>query len=613
MTKSKTFFLIVLLSLLGMCGHAQQVSVETQIPGAATAGEPFRIEFSVNAKPDTFNPPAIEGLEILAGPTVSKSQSLQIINGSMSKSENYSYTYVLLGSSAGIYSIGAAEMIVDGKSYKSQPGKVEIVGDAQAAHGQSQGSAQQNGQAGQSTEISASDMFVRIIVDRSNVYKGQPVKATFKLYTRLSLSGVESIKMPAFNGFWKQEIDTDNQKWQQEAYNNRVYNAAVIKEVLLYPQQAGTLHIEKFDVTVIAQFVSQNRSQSIFDDFFGGPEVYEVRKNLSAGPVRINVRELPAGAPASFSGAVGTFSLEETLPTTAIAANSAVTYVIKVSGTGNLPLIQAPKLTVPSSFEQYATKTTESLNTNASGIYGYRQFEYPIIARAEGEYTIPAVEFSYFNPDEMKYVTLSTKEFTMEVTPDAASGSSGDSRGIVSGLSKEDIKILGQDIRFIKIGKSGLKPRGEVLIGSLQYFILLAVMLAAFVILLVALRKYLKEMQDMNLVRGKRANRVALQRFRAAERHMNDDNQRGFYEEMLKALWGYMSDKLNIPVANLTKENVREELVKHSVPEEQTEQFISTISDCEQAQYSPMASAQMHETYSAGVDIISKLESSIKK
>lgn len=597
-----------------------QVTFEVEGPKVVTVGEVFRVEFVVN---DTdvkqLTPPTLEGFDVLAGPSVSTAYSRTVDNGKVVKTATVSYTYVLQCSSEGDFTISPAEVTVKGKTYRTKPLTIKAVTEMNSGEsdaGQQARSSQQrnNGSNNQKepTTISANDIFVRAVVDKINVYKGQPVKVALKLYTRFNSLNVENFKFPAFNGFWSQPLNGEYQ-WEREYYNNRIYNTHIIREYLLYPQQAGTLTIEQFELSALIIIAKQQAPQSIFDDFFGGiPDTQEYRKVLQSQPVRITVKELPAGAPSSFTGAVGEFEMSSQTPSTDMKVNSASTYTIKISGNGNLPLIQAPQLTLPTSFEQYNVKASESLQSSSSGISGYRQFEYPMIARAEGDFTIPAVEFSYFNPRTMNYVTVSSNELNVTVAPDSTQ-TQGSSRGLVSGLSKEDLKFLGQDIRFIKLGQSGLKTKDKLFMWSGSYYLILIVIAALAVFAFFWLRKWLKEQRNIALLKGKRANKVALQRFRAAEKDMNDDNQRGFYEEMLKALWGYMGDKLNIPVANLTKESVREELIKRGVQTEQAERYIAIISECEYAQYSPDSIGKMHEQYVDGVEIVSKFESIINK
>ena len=284
-------------------------------------------------------------------------------------------------------------------------------------------------------------------MSRTSVYKGEPLRVTFKLYERVPVVGYNDVKFPSFNGFWAQELNTDNARRQRETFNGKVYETLVAKEYLLYPQQAGTLVIEPAELTAVAQVVVPGRRN--VDPFFGGgPDFVNVPRKVQSPRINIAVKPLPAGAPASFSGAVGSFTMDAVLPQERLAANSAATYTVKISGTGNLTFVQAPKLTLPASFEQYNVKTTESINTSAAGISGYRQFEYPFIARAEGTYEVEPVEFSYFDPSRMQYMTLKSKALELEITPDAKGG--GDAPVVQGrGMSKEEVKLLGQDIRCL--------------------------------------------------------------------------------------------------------------------------------------------------------------------
>ena len=581
-------YLLAVAALLSLTfpARAQKVDFEVGAPGVVAVGEAFRIEFTVNAKPDGFTPPAFGGFDVLAGPTTSEGTSVSIVNGHVSKTVSFTYTYVLQAQNEGLATISAASVQVEGKTYSTQPLTIEVVsGEAMPGQGgASAGGVDKKADAeARSGKLAPDDILLRVTVNRNNVYKGQPVRVAFKLYTRVQLSGIESVKYPAFNGFWAQELNVDGYSWQRETLNGKVYDARVVKEVLLYPQQSGTLHIEQ-----------------------------EVRKNLSAAPVPVTVRDFPAGAPASFNGAVGKFQLNGSLDKQTVTANASDTYLLKLSGSGNLPLIQAPKPELPASFESYGNgKSTESLSHNASGISGYKQFEFPFIPRAEGNYSIPPVEFSYFDPDAAKYVTLTTPPFGVEVLPDSTGGSSGG--GIVSGIGREDLKILDSDIRFIRLGDSGLSRKGSLLFGSAAYFGMLAVLLALFVAVYLYLKKHLRDLQNVTLVRNRKASKVALQRLRAAHDHMAAREEKQFYEEMLRALWGYMSDKLNIPVANLTKDNIREELLRRDISAELANHYIGIISDCEYAQYSPSASVQMTELYGEAVRMLSKFESLIKK
>ena len=362
-------------------------------------------------------------------------------------------------------------------------------------------------------------------------------------------------------------------------------------------------------MTVVAQVVVQ--SNRGFDPFFGGGhEVYNVRRPLKTPEVKIQVKEFPAGAPASFAGAVGRYTISHRLSSAEVAANSAVTLQLTISGTGNLNFIQAPTLSLPSSFELYDVKSEEKIQTNSSGSVGYRRFDYPFIVRAEGDYEIAPVEFTYFDIEKREYVTLATPPLSMVVTPDKSAAAS---QQVVSmGVKREDVRLLGEDIRFIKLGAPALRSVVMPLALSPIYWLVIVVMLLVAVVAYLLIRKHIRDNRNVVLVKGKRANKMAIKRFRIAEKYMREQDRRAFYEEMLRAMWGYLGDKFNIPVADLTREVVREELQKRGAAAE-AESIIAVIARCEEAQYSPQATAEMNDIYEEGVDAVSKIESAIKK
>ncbi len=606
---------LFVLSIIFSAYSAEKVTFKTNTPMIVAVGETFRVEFVLNAKPDdsSFTPPEFNGFDVLAGPAISQGFSTQIINGSMSKSVSYTITYVLVPQQAGTGVIGSAVIGVDDQSYKTKKLPIEIVDEGGENRGSSQQQQSNSGESGAQGRIGKDDILLRSTVSRTSVYKGQPLRVALKLYNRVNIAGIDALKAPSFNGFWAQELTTNGEpQRERETLNGKIYETIVIKEYLLYPQQSGALAIDPAQMTVVAQVVIPGSRNN--DPFFGGgPEVYNVRRELVAPKVVINVKQLPQGAPASFSGAVGSFEMESTLPSESLAANSAATYSVKISGRGNLTFIQAPKLVLPTSFEQYNVKTTESIKSTSSGTYGYRNFEYPFIARAEGDYSIKEIEFTYFDPIKEQYRTLSSKAMTISISPDA-SASSGDTYTIKGqGLSKEDVKMLGQDIRFIKLGGANFVLQQESFIFRSSYYAILAFIFFCFVGAYIALRKRIKESKNGILLKGKRANKVAIQRFRIAKKFMVDQNRHAFFEEMLRGLWGYMSDKFNIPVANLTKESVREELHKRGLSSDESQHFIKIITRCDEAQYSPVESTHMDKIYSEGLNLISHIESVIKR
>jgi len=609
-----------ILTLLGTIAtaFAQQgrVSLELAAPTTVEAGEAFRIELTINAQGVSLtSPPTFEGFEVLAGPSESTGTSIQIINRERTQTSTTTYTYVIRGSTAGLHTIGAAKVAVGSESYSSQPVSVEVVASHGAGAGSGGGQAAQGQRQARAPEIGADDVLLRATANNTEVYKGEPVVVTLKFYRRIN-AGLEDLKIPTFNGFWQQDISPAEPAQQRESLGGRAYDTWVLKEYLLYPQQSGTLTIDPFKVSVNAVFQVQSApSRNIFDEFFGmGQNVQEVRGEVASQPLRIVVREWPEeGRPASFDGAVGSFTLEATPPAATMGANSSASYTLRLSGTGNFPLLRAPKLQLPQSFESYDVKTLDQTRDGRGGISGNKEFSYPFIPRTDGVYTIPAFEFSYFDPRQRRYTTLSSGEVSIEVTADTTAVRGVAPGGMVGGVSRDELQVFGQDIQFIKRGGAGLRPKGRTFMMSAAYLSLAALLVALFVAGLVVLPRWLRNMQSDSFVRGKRANKVALRRFRAAEACMKRGDRHGFHDEMLKALWGYMGDKFNIPMADLTRERIREELFVRSIPEAQSDEYVRIIAECEQAQYSPLSSTGMNELYGHGVSLISELESTINK
>jgi len=607
----KVLTLIVALFAIFSVHAAEEVSFTLNAPMIASVGEAFRIEFELNAKPDSdsFVPPSFENFDIVAGPSVSQGSSVQIINGEMTKSISYAITYVLIPQKAGTFAIAPATIGVKKKSYTTQRTMIEVRDGAQGG-----GSAQQGGRnQSESAEsranrtIEKDDLLLRLELSKKSVYKGEPIRAILKLYSRANIAGSESSKMPAFNGFWSQQMDIEQGPFR-ETLNGKVYEAYNIAEYLLYPQQSGTLTIEPAELTVVAQVVVQ--SNRGFDPFFGGGhEVYNVRRALKTPEVKVQVKEFPAGAPASFAGAVGRYNISHRLSSTEVAANSAVTLQLTISGTGNLNFISAPTLSLPTSFELYDVKSEEKIENRASGSVGYRRFDYPFIVRAEGNYEIAPVEFTYFDLEKKKYVTLATPPLRLVVTPDKNAATQ---QQVAVGVKREDVRLLGEDIRFIKLGSPALRSVVAPFVLSPLYWLVVALMLVVAVVVYFVVRKHIRDSRNVVLVKGKRANKMAIRRFRIAEKYMREQDRRAFYEEMLRALWGYLGDKFNIPVADLTREVVRAELSKRGAVSE-AESMIAVIARCEEAQYSPATTVEMKDIYEEGIDAISKIESAIKK
>ena len=612
----KKILLLIVASLAIFSANSAEAAVafKTEAPLFVTMGEAFLVKFNLNAKPDGgVVAPSFDNFDVLAGPSVSQGKSVQWVNGTHSSSVSYVTTYYLLPKKEGTFTIGAATATVDGKTYTTKPIAVEVRASdaAQSAAANTQAGAPKSKAKNKSSEkqvansVGSGDLILSMEPSSRSVYKGEPLRVVLKLYSRVNLAGVESSKMPTFNGFWSQELDVQQGPFR-ETLNGKVYEAYNVASYLLYPQQDGTLSIGSAEMTVLAQVVVKSEQTSEWDAFFGvGQETHRVRRALRTPEIKVQVKPFPEGAPESFAGAVGRYTISSELSSSEVAANSALSLRLKVEGSGNMNFITAPKISMPASFEAYDVKSEENIQNTISGSTGYRIFEYPFIARAEGDYEIEPIEFTYFDISKAQYVTLTTSPMSIKVTPDK-SGSSPQ-RGIMLGGSRADVQQLGEDIRFIKLGNPALCSVVTPLIFSSTYWSVVVAMLLLAAVAYFVVRKHIRNRRDVVLTKGKRANRVAVKRFRVAEKYMQSNDRRAFYEEVLRALWGYLSDRFNIPVADLTREVVREELSRRGAAVE-AEQVIAVIARCEEAQYSPIETADMETLYKEGVEAISKIE-----
>lgn len=598
--KKIVLLIVALISVSAVCRAAEAVSFKAEAPMFVTMGDSFPVRFNLNAKPDsdTFAAPSFSNFDQLTPPTSYSSSSFSIVNGQASKSVSNVWTVILVPQKEGTFTIGAATVVVDGKSYSTQPIAIEVRGEGRASENKEQPAEQRA-----ANRIQNEDLLLRLELSSRSVYKGEPLRATLRLYSRVNLATVESSKVPTFNGFWSQQLDVQQGPFR-ETLNDKVYEAYNIASYLLYPQQDGTLTIGSAEMTVVAQIVVQSNNHN--DPFFGGlHETYSVRRALKTPEIKVQIKPFPAEAPASFTGAVGRYTMKHELSSSEVAANSAITLRLKISGSGNLKFISAPKLSMPASFEAYDIKSEEKIQNKASGSTGYRSFEYPFIVRAEGDYEIEPIEFTYFDPSKGQYVTLATPALNIKVTPDESATSTQQPLPVV--VNREDVQQIGEDIRFIKVGDPALCAVVTPFVFSSTYWVIVVAMLLIAVVCYFIIRKHIRNNRNAVLVKGKRASRVAIKRFRRAEQYMRSGDRIAFYKEMLQALWGYLSDKFNIPVADLTREVVCEELHRRGASAE-AEQVIDVIARCEEAQYSPVETAEMDTLYTEGIEAISKIE-----
>lgn len=603
MMRLRHFMLVLSLLMLSWAASAQ-VSFTVDAPALTALGRPFNVAFTIDAEPEqnSFKAPEFEeNFDVVAGPSTSVGRSMQFINGKQSSSYNYTITYALMPRESGTFTIGSASVKVDGKTYTTRPMLVEVIAEKQGAGGNKNTNTSPEG------SIGRDDILLRLKVSDTELYKGESLRASLVLYTRVTVENIESLTMPPFDGFWSQELSFDNAPSREE-YNGRVYETYKITELLLSPQESGKIVIPEAVMDVVAQVVVQDRRN--YDPIFGGRQVYRVSRELKSAPVTINVKEFPAGAPQSFNGAVGNFSLRSTMPAAEIDANSADQIELTISGTGNLKFITAPRITLPESFEVYDTKVVDNCKVTATGTTGSLTYTYPFVARSAGAFTIPRIEFSFFNPDTQAYETLATEPFTLVVKDD---GSIAASAPATSNYNYGGpMRQLDRDIRFIHTGKLP-KRAAAAFILTPMYWLAIVAMVALFILIYAVLRKRIRERSNTVARRMRHADKMAVQRLRMAERYMNEANRHAFYEEMLRAMWGYIGDKFNIPVASLTKEKIREELYRRNVAEATAEQFCEVISRSEEAQYAPSASGEMTDIYAEAVEVISKIESAVKR
>lgn len=598
---------LVLVALLTSLAAWAQVSFKAQVPAITALGQPFRVEFSVDAEPErnSFKAPEFEGFDVLAGPSVSTGHSVQFVNGRKSASYSCTYTYVLMPTEVGKYTIGAATITVEDKRYTTEPQPIEVIAEKESAQ-PAQGGGRAKERTSAESRISKDDILLRLKLSDTDVYKGESIRASLVLYTRVNIADVSDINIPSFDGFWSQELSFDNAPSREE-YNGRIYETHKIQELLLSPQQSGRITIPQASMSVRTPVEVQGSRG--FDPFFGGRQIHYVTKELKSEPITITVREFPAGAPRSFKGAVGDFRISSRMPSAEIKSNSADQLELTISGSGNLKFITAPKLSLPESFEVYDTKIVDNIKASATGTSGSITYTYPFVARSAGEFTIAPIEFSFFNPEKGEYKTLATEPFTIVVEDDGTATA----QSVVGNYTNygATMRQLDRDIRFIHTDKLPISA-ASLFAFSPTYWLIVVVLVAIFVVVYVLLRNRINDNRNIVARRMKRADKVAIQRLRMAERSMSEGNRHAFYEELLRAMWGYISDKFNIPVSNLTKETIREELFRRGVAMAVAESFCEIISRSEEAQYAPSTDGEMGVVYAEAIDVISKIEDVVK-
>lgn len=607
----KYIFLILMISASLQMFAKEEVTLRASAPEVVVNGDQFRLTYTVNSQDvKDFLAPQAKGFEVLMGPSRSQQSSTQIINGKVSSSRSITYTYILMAVSEGTFNIPSASIEVDGEKIFSNPLTIKVLPkdkeDTNSNQGNSGISSRNQKSSGRITD---NDLFVLATASKTKVHEQEAILVTYKAYTTVDLRQLLG-KMPDQQGFYVQEVELPTQKtFKLEHYKGRNYNTVVYRQYVLFPQKAGRLEIPAvtFDA-VVAQRVAV--SDDPFEAFFNGGGYVEVNKKIVAPKVVINVEPLPS-KPEGYSGGVGTFTMKSDISTTELKANEAVTIKLTINGTGNMKLVSAPEVKFPHDFEIYDPKIDDNYQLTADGLSGTKTIEYLAIPRHAGNFTIPPIEFKYFDIKSESYKTLKTDAYTLKV--DKGDGSSASQQVIADFTNKESVKVLGTDILFIKTGDSALMQKGKYFFGTTAYYLWYIIPFVLFIVFVVIYRKQAVENANVARVKTKKANKVATKRMKLAGKLLSENKVNEFYDEVLKALWGYISDKLNIPVSKLSRDNIEAELAGHGVSDELIKEFIGALSECEFARYAPgNQNEAMDKVYSASVDVISKMENSIK-
>ena len=618
---TKYFIIGFLFTLFSLNLCAQEIEFTASVKPVVSVGETFVLTYSVNAQGVNFSGPKILGLNVLSGPNTSTSSSIRSINGRTSMTITYTNSYLLQASRVGNFEIPAATVTVDGKSYRSN--KVTIQVQTGATNSQSPGQANQPGKqqtpAQGGVQTNANDVFLKAYVSRTKPYQGEGIIVTYKLFTRVPIAQISINKLSSFQGFWSQNLLRDNERFPQ--YNQTIdgeqYVVAEIRKIALYPLKSGKLTIEPLEVECVAQIRRQTRQRTgdpFFDDFFNNSffssSYATVEKALKSNPLVINVKTLPLeNKPASFGGAVGSFTFRSDIDKTTLQTNEPVTLKFVVSGKGNIQLIEKLNVTFPPDFEVYDPKIVSDYKTTASGVSGMQSFEYLIIPRKPGEFKIKPVTFTFFDLAKQSYVTLKSPEYALNVEK----GSGESAVMTYTGVNKEEIQYIGSDIRHIENQNFTIRKAGTGFFGSWIYFLSLFIPLVLFIALLIFFKKEAARRRDTLLMKNRKATRVARKRLKKAEAFMKSGKQNDFFEEISQALWGYLSDKFGIPLAGLSMDSVKEALRKKEVSDEIIEQFMSTLNDTEFARFAPGdKTLKMEEIYGKAMEIILKIERELK-
>lgn len=605
-----------ILSILFVCtiaviAIAQEVEFKASAPAQVIIGKPFQLVYQVNQRAKDLRVPEFVDFDYMAGPFTSQSSSTSFVSGKRTSTFTLTYTYTLMANKEGNFTIQPATIKVDGTEYTSNGVRITVLPPDQAPSGSAiNGSTNSVGAAGQqASSVNAENLFLRTLVSKTKVHEQEVVLLTYKLYfANVDVAQfTNNTRLPEFKGFLKQDLEMGEIQTELEHYNGRNYQTAVLYRTLLFPQRSGDIVIDPAQFEAVLRVRNRAQVRSIFDDFFDSYTT--ATKVLTAPGVTIHVSSLPTGKPVGFSGGVGRFSISSTISDVQLQANEAVTLTLVIQGAGNMKLLKTPVVDWPEGFEVYDPKVTNNFKNTIAGVSGTKVVEYLAIPRAGGTYVIPPVLFSYYDVEEDAYRTLTTEEYTLTIA--RAMGEESNVAVVNNYVQKEDIQQLGNDIRYIQTNDLVLSPTSPsrwITFGSLIFWLcyLMPAILAA--VLFVIFRKQIKENADITRVRYKKANKVAQRRLKMAEQLLKQNNKEAFYEEIERALWTYLSDRLSVPTAQLNKENIAQILAGKGVAPELIDEMLKVLATAEFARYAPVSDHAMQDLYHDTTKMINQLE-----
>ncbi len=601
---------LILLSVCIFKLYAEDVTFVTNAPSATVVGAQVKLQYILKGGQGGTPtiPNEIKGFDILYGPSISSMTSMSIINGKTTSESNTTFSYTLMANQQGTFTLPAASIKVNGRNYTSNTIQIKVLPPDKNAQPQQAGS-QPQAITSESTanNIKPDDAFVRAIFSKTKVNEQEAVVVTFRFYSVLQIRNVGQIEFPEFNGFMSEEFDLPtNRQLTLEHYNGRNYYVVDVKKSLLFPQHSGKITIPSGKLEFVFEVKSGKRIQT----FFGSQDLMtEVKKVLHTNPVTVDVSPLPTeNRPSNFSGGAGTFTISSDITNTEIKANDAVTIKLTISGNGNMKLIKNPDLNLPKDFEVYDPKVTNNFSLTNNGLSGTKTIEYLFIPRNSGKYTIPPIEFSYYDLQTKSYKTLTTQEYKLDVAKDPnASTSTG-----TSYMNKHSVETE-QDIRYLKNNDYKFVNPSDFRTDSITYYLWYIIPSILFIVFSIVYRKQIKANADIAMMKTKKANKVASKRLKLAKKYLDTHDKDKFYDEVLRAVWGYLSDKLLIPTADLSRENVEIKLINQNVDELLIKQYIHIIDTCEFARYAPSESNEaMDKLYDETVDAIGKMENTLK-